>query len=448
VSRPPLALALALIALAPAVPARAQLLADSTMAEAWRLPNGLEVRVRHVPGAVGVATTLAYRAGSLYEPAAQPGLARLLAELQFTAPVGGVPERSRDEMDSIRPLGWALTTNEHLALLTEVASSAQFPGVLHEVAQRAHGVTVSDAALQHALASVRRQLGEGLLGRIDLSLYYRVGDVARGLDDESILRIASGSALAGVTPAQAGAQLARLYAPANAALALVGDFSNVDVRALVEREFGDIPSGTAQRDTVGAPLRPGSRSSTFDGIDRAYGAMGIIAPAIADSLSPLFFLTNSLLRIWWNEQYGPPTRPLTTLFQYSPFDDARLARFYYRAPVGTVDPAAFRGSLVVGLDEYARTAIAKASLDKVRVETAWLLGGALPRSLRLAAANNAGPLNLLAITTATRACWLGDRFWDRYRDRFEGITDYSHYAFSSWMLEPGHEVGVLLQPRR
>ncbi|HTQ41874.1 MAG TPA: insulinase family protein [Polyangiaceae bacterium] len=442
-----LALAAGLVLLVHAIPARAELRADSTMAEGWRLANGLEVRVRHVPGAAGVAITLAYRAGSLYEPAKHEGLARLLAEVQFTAPVGDVPERRREEMDSVRPMGWAVTTNEHLALLTEVASPSQFLGVLHEVAQRAHGVTLTDAALEHARATVRRQLGEGLMARPDLALYYRVAALARGRDDEALLREASGAGFADLTTAQVSAQLARLYVPANAALAVVGDFSNVDVRALIEHEFGGIAAGTARRDTVGAPLRPGSHTESLAGLKHPYGALGIIAPALDDSLAPLFFLTNNILRAWWNENYGPPVSPLTTLFQYSPFDDARLARFYYGAPVGSSDPQVFRPTLEGGLDTYSRSSMEKSEIDRIRADNAWLLGGDLPASLRRLSATNAAPLNLLAITTATRACWRGDAFWNRFRERYEKINNYSHYAFSNWILDPKHEVALLLTPR-
>ena len=60
--------------------AQAALLADSTQSDGWRLGNGLEVRVRHIPRATGVAITVAYRAGSLHEPAGREGLADLLAE--------------------------------------------------------------------------------------------------------------------------------------------------------------------------------------------------------------------------------------------------------------------------------------------------------------------------------------------------------------------------------
>ena len=55
-------LPLALAALA-AAPARALVLSASTVTDSWKLANGLEVRLRHVPPAAGVAIVVAYRAG-------------------------------------------------------------------------------------------------------------------------------------------------------------------------------------------------------------------------------------------------------------------------------------------------------------------------------------------------------------------------------------------------
>ena len=56
----------------PAPPAAPKLppgmLPDSTTVRAWRLENGLEVRVRDVPGAASVAIAMAYRAGTSIEP--------------------------------------------------------------------------------------------------------------------------------------------------------------------------------------------------------------------------------------------------------------------------------------------------------------------------------------------------------------------------------------------
>ena len=114
---------LVLSALATAAPARAAVMKDSTITEAWRLANGLEVRVRTIPGAVGASVSLAYRAGALHVPAGHPGLAQLLAELQYTAAAGNVPERTRDELTSLRPAGWDLRVNDHVVVLTEVGLS-------------------------------------------------------------------------------------------------------------------------------------------------------------------------------------------------------------------------------------------------------------------------------------------------------------------------------------
>ena len=119
-----------------AVPAAAQMRADSTVADAWKLANGLEVRTLHVPHAPGVSITLAFRAGSGYDPAGREGLAELLAELQFTSAAGDVPERTREEMASLRPLGWESRPGTRLVRFTEIATRTQLAGVLQQVAKR------------------------------------------------------------------------------------------------------------------------------------------------------------------------------------------------------------------------------------------------------------------------------------------------------------------------
>src|SRR5262249_12584537 len=86
--------ALALADLAPGGPVTGS---DSTVADSWRLENGLEVRTLHVPQAAGVSVTLAFRAGSGYDPPGREGLSDLLAELQFTTAAGDVPARTPAE---------------------------------------------------------------------------------------------------------------------------------------------------------------------------------------------------------------------------------------------------------------------------------------------------------------------------------------------------------------
>src|SRR5438093_1542124 len=105
-------------------------LPDSTVCESWLLPNGLGVTTRHVPRTSAVSITVAYRIGNAGDPTGREGLARLLAEAAFTAAAGEIPERTRDEMESLRPLGWNLEVGTRSTLLTEIASPAQLPVAL------------------------------------------------------------------------------------------------------------------------------------------------------------------------------------------------------------------------------------------------------------------------------------------------------------------------------
>src|SRR5690349_20720583 len=164
---------------------------DSTVADAWRLDNGLEVRTLHVPRAPGVSVTLAFRAGSGYDPADREGLSELLAELQFTSAAGDIPERTREEMASLRPLGWESRPGTRLVRFTEIATQAQLAGVLQQAAKRLAGVQVTDASLKAAIARVRRDAGNKLFSETSDALYWRVSMIARGLSDEQILRRAS-----------------------------------------------------------------------------------------------------------------------------------------------------------------------------------------------------------------------------------------------------------------
>jgi len=162
-----------------AAPAAAQMRADSTVADAWKLANGLEVRTLHVPHAPGVSITLAFRAGSGYDPAGREGLSELLAELQFTSAAGDVPERTREEMASLRPLGWESRPGTRLVRFTEIATRTQLAGVLQQVAKRLAGVQVTEAGLKAALVSVRRDAGGRLFGQPSDVLYWRAGLIAR-----------------------------------------------------------------------------------------------------------------------------------------------------------------------------------------------------------------------------------------------------------------------------
>jgi zinc protease len=270
-------------ALAPA--ARAEMLPDSTVREAWKLPNGLEVRTLHVPGAAGVSVTVAYRAGSAYEPAGLEGLSDLLAEVYFTAAAGDVPERTREEMPSLRPLAGNPAPARDSVRFTEIATPAQLPGVMLQLSHRMGGVRVDDAAVKRALASVRRDRGARYFGEPADGLYWRTAAIARGVSDEQLVRISSLTNLDRIGAKDLAPWLQRWYHAGNASIAIVGNLSGVDVHKVVTTLFGPLAGGTALPDTV--EVRPQGRAPGLDvEIAGSTGGCGRVLLARAHGLAP------------------------------------------------------------------------------------------------------------------------------------------------------------------
>jgi len=427
--------------------ARAETLPDSTVRASWRLENGLLVRTLHVPGAAAVAITLAVRAGSGYEPAGLEGLSELLAEVQFTAPAGDLPERTRAEMSSLRPLGWETRPGSRLMRFTEIASRQQFPGVLQQVARRLAGVSPRDADVQRALADVRRDIGRRLFGEPADVLYWRAAAMARGLDDAAIVRLASLEGVAklgakGVTP-----WLKRWYHAGNASLGIAGDLSGVDVRALVNSLFAPLPGGTANPDTVQVRLRGGQRSVPWKDLEAPIGVVAAAGPALTDSLHPGFYLGMLITGPALAHSWGAPKEPLRSRFQYSILDEPELVRFYPPVPPEDREPAHLAGTLNSGLDAIAAQSVTGPMLDRMRRTVRWLLGAELPADVSARLKKEAGGLGTISTGLATRALWMGDEFWGDYLARFDGAL-IGHMYFYSNLSSAERQTTLLLTPRR
>lgn len=428
-------------------PASAVPLPDSTFADAWRLENGLEVRVRHIPGAAGVVITTGYRSGLLDDAAGREGLAELLTELQYFSATGEFPERTREEMESLRPLGWKASTTHRLTMLTEVASLPQFPGVLRQVATRMRGVTVTPAGLAAAVASVRRERGARTFGNPDQGLYWRSHALATGLSDEALLAQASARGLPDLRLEDVAALLRERFAPANGCLALAGDFSNVNLRALIEREFASIPAGTARETAAGPALAGGERVSAWPGLERPLGVIGIVAPALDDSLHPRFYLAGLVMGLELRRKAGAPAAPLGARFQFPLYDEPEMLRLYPDLPAGDATPAALGASFRDLTETVGRMIVSLESLNGVKRAFDWLLGGPLPQGVRAQSAQAPGMLTPMTTGMAARALWRGDAFWERYRTSFEQSV-MSPGVFFAWMLDPAHQARLVLAPRR
>lgn len=435
------------LALAPPGATAAVVLPDSTFVDGWRLDNGLEVRVRHIPGAAGVVVTAAYRSGSLDDPAGREGLAELLSDLQYYSPAGEAPERTREEMESLRPLGWQATTTPRLTLHTEVAALPQFPGVLRQVATRLRGVTLTPAALAASLASVRRDLGSRTFGQPDRGLHWRVRALAAGISDEALVARAAARGLSGLKADEAAALLRERFTPANACLVLAGDLSNLNLRTLVEQEFGAIPGGRPREVAPDPKLAGGSRVSVWPGLERPLGVIGVVAPALDDSLHPRFYLAALVLGHDLRRVQGAPPAPLSARYQFSPHDEPELMRLYPDLP-GEPATAERLGLVLDDLTEaLGRKIVTLESLNEIKRTRAWLLGGPLPPGLLQQSSRAPGLLLPLATGMATRALWRGDAFWDRYRASFEA-ADAGPTVFYPWILDPAHQARLVLVPKR
>jgi len=418
---------------------------DSTVADAWRLANGLEVRTLHVPHAPGVSVTLGFRAGSGYDPAGREGLSELLAELQFTGPAGDVPERTRAEMASLRPLGWESRAGTRLVRFTEIASSAQLAGVLQQVARRLAGVQVTDASLKAAVGLVRRDAGQRLFGDPGDALYWRAELIARGVSDEQLVRYASLPGLDALKAKDIPPLLKQRYNPGNATLALVGDLAGVDVHALVGSVFAGIPTGSAMPDTVQIRLHGAKRATSWKDLSAPVGVIAIESPALSDTLHPAFYLSMLITGPGMVTTWGPPSPPLVSRFQYSLYDEPELVRFYPPLPQNTTDPdqisTVLFGQLLVLGGQIANSS----TLDGVRRSVAWLLGGEIPREIMTRLRADPGALATISNGMVTRALYLGDGYWADYLRRFRELR-IGHNYFYEWMADAKHQTTLLLTP--
>ena len=223
----------------------------------WTLPNGLEVVTRDVPGARAISIAWGYHFGLDHDPADRPGLASLLAEVAFTAPAGDTPERTRDEMESLRPAGLEPARDPPP---DPVQRDRHDRAVPRRAApdRRADARRDGDGRGPARARSPRcgRRWRERYFGAPDQMLYWQVREYARGLDQAAIAALAAAKGLDRETPASVQQAIARAYVPANGVLVLAGDLAGLDLRSIVAAEFGALPAGEPP------PRAPGRRAST------------------------------------------------------------------------------------------------------------------------------------------------------------------------------------------
>ena len=424
----------------------ARLLPDGTSTDAWTLGNGLRVVVRNVQGADAVAIVVGYPAGRDQDPPGREGFTELMAEVAFTAPAGDVPVRTRTDLDSQRPAGWNVQVERRRTEFAELATLQQFPGVLHQVAQRMAGVRVGDADVERARTALIERRRETVGADLGVELYVAIGQHAAGWDHAAMRRWMSGEGLAGLGARDLAPRIAEAYVPARAVLSLAGDFEGIHLRAFIESEFGAIPGGTPRGDAMpagvdsgGALLLPHPR------VDPNLGGAGIIAPALSDTTHPSFYMTMLLIGMRANGAWNEPGRPSISRFQYSILDDPDVVRLY--------PPALGAGWRIEHMllhmnglvNAYDSSPISLEQVQQVRTGVEWLLGGPLPRTLAAKVRTDRSVLYRLCSAAATRELWGGESFWTDYRARF----DPERSAGSDWagyLRDPNHQFYLMYEP--
>jgi hypothetical protein len=421
-------------------------LSDGTRVARWTLKNGLTVVTRDVPSSGHVAVTVAYRIGSDSDPRGHEGTSALMAELIYTSAAGNTPERTRDQMPELRPLGWTSQVSPRYTLWSEIATVEQFPGVLSQAAERVRGVTVTQDGLRARLQVVRADQGMRYFGSSDVALYHQAREVGLGHTDDALLRRASLSGVQATTVKEAQERLHRLYVPANAVLSLAGDLSSVDVTDLVTRLFADIPGGAPAPEPPMAQIAPAHRTVHRADLKGAVGVACVIAPALTDSLNPSFYLSTLLMGDECQQTWGAAKAPLTTHFMSPFFADPALAHFFPPVSAKETDASALGRALDAALESLRGAIVREDNYTDVRANSIWLLGGPMAPMMVATVRKAPAGLQMLATSMAARALWGSEEFWAVYRRRFmdrraSGVGRWALYAQA-----PEHRVELLFVP--
>ena len=423
-------------------------LEDSTLFESFRLPNGLRVVTRHVPGCRQVDVTVAYDFGRNDEARGKEGVSALLAELEFYGATAETPERTREEMPSLRPAGWDVAVAPRFTRFSEIAPETFLPGMVHQAADRMRGVQVTATALKRATYAVRADLDSAFRLDVGIALHHGARAWATSGGEAAFGRTASGRGIQGIGVREIQQQMSAIFVPSNAVLSVAGNLGKIPLRALIQTEFGSIPAGTPVRHAGPGSLDSTTRAVPRAEVSRPIGVLGLIATALDDTMHAAFYLQLALVGSHCAKSWGPPDSPLTSRFRYSIFDDPEMARFYPPVGPSETDPALLRVSYINALHDLAVETVTPYSYLALWRGLDWLLGGPLPPEIFERVLGEPGALHTLSTCSAVRELWGGEPFWSEYRERLARAVGRPYPAWEARMSEPKYVVNLLFVPGR
>jgi hypothetical protein len=357
-----------------------------------------------------------------------------------------VPERSRDELSSLRPAGADIHVARCMTVFTEVATAPQFPGVLQQVVARMRGTQPDAATLSAAIETVDLVVKQKYRGNPADALYNELTERASGVDSAGMLRVLSLEGIRKLTVAEVTPLVAKAFPPQNAVITIAGNLASLDLRALLAHTLDGLPSGTRRAVPPSRPGRAAAATVKWPGLQRPVGGLGILAPALDDSTHPTFFLVSLILGAKTGELWGEALPPLGTQFQYSVLEDPDLARFY--PPLANSRPSADMVGMSFNhsLGDNDNLVVSDDLIEKLRNGIGWLLGAPLRDTQLDRMRVNTTTLILCSTQMAERELRGGEAFWKVYRRRLEEAGAPDLVFWLARLRNPKYQVQLLYLP--
>jgi predicted Zn-dependent peptidase len=227
------------------------------------LKNGLRVRLMPEPTAPTISYYTVFQVGSRNERVGLTGISHLFEHMMFNGAAKYGPRQFDRVLESRGGYSNAYTSND-LTVYYEDFTAEALETVVDLESDRMRSLRIDDEALAQEREVVKEErrlrtensifglMEEQLEALVFLSHPYRWPIIGWMADIERIGR------------ADCEAFFRTYYAPSNAALYLVGDLDPDATLALLERHYGDIPTGPAPAAVPdGEPVQRGERRATI-----------------------------------------------------------------------------------------------------------------------------------------------------------------------------------------
>ena len=223
------------------------------------LANGLTVLLRPVADANQVAVVTLFSIGNDHDPQGKCGLAHLVEHLYTCCGAGDTKPRTAEQFFRQYPSRWNACTGDDYTLYATIVSRETLAAELSDAAARMGALNVTGGELDREKARLISEVGNMFGGMPALAAGNLVRQQIRpGV--EGTRRGGLPEQVRTISLADIRDRLDRFYKPRNAVLAVAGGFDVAQIKAVIEKQFGSLPSGEGV--AVAASLQPPKLGAT------------------------------------------------------------------------------------------------------------------------------------------------------------------------------------------